>query len=265
LTDVATERIDRLVVAGDLVNWGPFSAQVVQQASRDGWAVIRGNNELYLLDHGTPRAPAAWGDREQYPLLPWLQEQFTPDLRALVAAWPDTLCLRFPDGPPLRIVHGTPRSPWEPLYPDASGDELRAILGDTQEEFVVAAHTHIAMNRLVDRWRLINPGSVGVPLDGSFEARYVILESDGTDWRTSFRRAAYDRQPLFDEFERVGFRDRCGVIGELVLDEFRSARLRLHPFAEWRRTCCPNRSIDQALLDEFRQTDWRPYAPTAYR
>jgi predicted phosphodiesterase len=265
LKDLADERIDRLVVAGDLVNWGPFSVQVVQRASRDGWAVIRGNNELYLLDHGTPRAPAAWSDREQYPLLPWLQGQFTPSLRAIVAAWPDTLCLRFADGPPLRVVHGTPHSPWEPLYPDASDDELRVRLADTQEDLVVAAHTHIAMDRHVARWRVINPGSVGVPLDGSFEARYVILESGGGDWRTSFRRAAYDRQPLFEEFARVGFRDHCGVVGELVLDEFRTARLRLHPFAVWRSTCYPNRSVDQAMLDEFHQIDWRPYAPSAYR
>jgi predicted phosphodiesterase len=265
LDDMADKRIDRIVVAGDLVNWGPFSAQVVQRATREGWSVIRGNNELYLLDHGTPRAPAAWNDREQYPLLPWLQRQFTPDLRGIIAAWPDTLCLRFPNGPAIRVVHGTQRSPWEGLYPDASEDELRASLADTLEDHVIAGHTHIAMDRRIERRRVINPGPVGVPLDGSFDARYVILKSDGGGWQPTFRRVAYDRQPLFDEFERLDFLSQCGVVGELVLDEFRTARLRLHPFAVWRSACYPNRPVDQAMLDEFRQIDWRPYAPPAYR
>ena len=264
LDDLKPTRVDRIVVAGDLVNWGPFSAQVVERAHDERWAVIRGNNEYYLLDHGTTRAPSSWSDRSQYPLLPWLQSQFTSELRAVVATWPDTIGLRFADGPALRIVHGTPRSPWEPLHSNASDAELRAALDGTEESVVVAAHTHIAMDRRVDRWRVFNPGSVGVPLDGSFDARYLILESDGKDWQPTFRRVSYDRQPLFDEFERQRFQEQCGVVGELVVDEFRAARLRLHPFAVWRNTCYPDRPVTPELLDEFRQVDWRRYAPSAY-
>jgi predicted phosphodiesterase len=265
LADLEVKQVDRIVVAGDLVNWGPFSAQVVERARVEGWAVIRGNNEYYVLDHGTPRAPAAWTDRQQFPLIPWLQQQIPPAQRRLIAAWPDTLSLRFPDGPPLRVVHGTPRSPWEGLYPNAVDDELRAALAGVAEPIVVAAHTHLAMDRQLDRWRVLNPGPVGVPLDGTFDARYLILESDGDAWRPTFRRVGYDRQPVFDEFERQCFRDECGVIGELVLEEFRLARLRVHPFFAWRSACYPDHPVDDSLLRVFHQTDWRPYAPSAYQ
>ena len=60
--DLATQAVDRVIVAGDLINWGPCSAQVVEQVVADGWDVVRGNHELILLDYGTPRAPAAWED-----------------------------------------------------------------------------------------------------------------------------------------------------------------------------------------------------------
>jgi predicted phosphodiesterase len=264
LADLAADRVDRIVVAGDLVNWGPFSAQVVERAIRDGWVVIRGNNEYYLLDHGTPRAPAAWSDQHRYPLLPWLQRQFSPALKAVVATWPDTLSLRFPDGPPLRVVHGTPRSPWEALYPDAPDGELGAALTGITEPIVVAGHTHLAMDRQVDQWRALTPGSVGVPLDGGFDASYLILKSVGEEWQPTFRCVAYDRQPLFEEFDRQSFRERCGVVGELVLEEFRTARVRVHPFAIWRNACYPDRAVTDELLQEFRQVDWRRYAPSAY-
>src|ERR1700720_3129900 len=75
IADLARFAVDQVVVAGDVINWGPFSAQVTARIVEAGWAVIRGNNEFYLLDYQTPRAPAAWNDREQWPLLPWLRQQ----------------------------------------------------------------------------------------------------------------------------------------------------------------------------------------------
>ena len=49
-TDLAQFSVDRVVVAGDLINWGPSSAEVAARVLEAGWAVIRGNNEFYLLD-----------------------------------------------------------------------------------------------------------------------------------------------------------------------------------------------------------------------
>ncbi len=264
LDSLANEAIDRIVVAGDLINWGPFSAQVVERATRERWAVIRGNNEYYLLDHGTPRAPATWSDRGQYPLLPWLQRQLVGQWQTAIAVWPDTLSLRFADAPPIRVVHGTPNSPWEPIYPDLADDALCALLAGVDEPTVIAGHTHLPLDRTVDRWRLLNPGSVGLPLDGIPEAQFLILESREQTWHPTFRRVSYDRAPLFEEFERQRFRDECGVVGELAIEEFRTARLQLHPFVVWRSHYCPERPVSEELLEEFRKVDPRPFAPAPY-
>jgi len=32
----------------------------MERVTREGWAVIRGNNEFYVLDDNTPRAPSEW-------------------------------------------------------------------------------------------------------------------------------------------------------------------------------------------------------------
>src|SRR5215212_1124481 len=157
--------LDHVVVAGDVINWGPFAEEVLEYITREGWAVIRGNNEFYLLDAYTPRAPAEWSDESQYSLLPWLRRQLAGKWQQRIAAWPDALSLRFPDAPPVRVVHGSPLSPWQPIFPSTPPDEIEAMLSGVDEATLVAAHTHIPVDEVVGRWHILNPGSVGVPLD----------------------------------------------------------------------------------------------------
>ncbi len=60
--------MDHVIVAGDVINWGPFSAQVMERVTREGWAVIRGNNEFYVWRRPPSSPPTriwrwfgAWG------------------------------------------------------------------------------------------------------------------------------------------------------------------------------------------------------------
>jgi predicted phosphodiesterase len=265
LADLAQFPVDQVVVAGDLINWGPFSAAVVERALAEGWAVIRGNNEFYLLDYLTPRAPAIWDDAANYPLLPWLRRQLVGPLHRRIAAWPDTLSLYPPDAPPLRIVHGSPRRNTEGIYLQMTEAELAPLLAGVAEETIVAAHTHLPFDRQIGRWHLLNPGSVGVPLLGELVASYLLLEGDHTGWRGTLRQVPIDNAPVLQEFARQGFADECGIIGELVITEFATARLQIHPFGEWRRAVCPDAPFTRETLARFREVDPTPYLPEAYR
>jgi predicted phosphodiesterase len=265
MNDLAGTHVDQVVVAGDVINWGPFSAACVDIVAREGWPVIRGNNEYYLLDYNTPRAPAGWRDERQWPLLPWLHEQLRGSRQQRIAAWPDYISLRFPDGPPIRMVHGSCRSPWEGIY--ALDEEMVNLtkLGGTEESYIIAGHTHLAMDMQVNRWRVFNPGTVGVPLDGTFCAQYMLLRTTGDGWLPEFRRVSFDHAPLFDEFERQAFTSRCGVMGQMVLDEFCTARLVVMPFLTWRNAECTDAPITPELYDAYKRTDTQQYAPPAYR
>jgi len=264
LADLAGCDVDRVIVAGDVINWAPFSARVVERVARAGWPVIRGNHEYYLLDYDTPRAPAAWRDRSRFSLLPWLRRQLTGRWHSLIATWPDTLALHFPDAPPLRVVHGSPRSPWEALGPRCSDAELAAMLAGVEEATVVAAHTHLVMDRRVGDRRILNPGAVGMPVDGLFSASYLLLEGSQDGWRPTFRRVPFDYAPLFEEFARQRFVDECGVIGHLVLEEFRTARLQVYPFLTWRNACRPDEPLSTDLLAAFSEVNVWDYTPAAF-
>lgn len=262
--DMAQFNIDHVVVVGDVINWGPFSAECAEIVQREGWAVIRGNNEFYLLDYDTPREPEAWKDRSQWAMLAWLEEQMGDVWRNRIAAWPDALSLRFPDGPPIRVVHGSGRSVWEGLYASHADDKLCEQLDGVEESFVIAGHTHLAMDRGAGRWRIFNPGSVGVPLDGTFAARYMLLEARGDDWWPIFRAVPLDNSRVFEAFEQQRFVERCGVIGQLVVDEFRTARMQVSPFLNWRNTTRPGAPLTRDLLDEFTVVDPWPHTSLPY-
>jgi len=264
LNDMASFGVEHVVVAGDVINWGPFSAQVTERVLQEGWAVIRGNNEFYLLDHNTPRAPTEWSDPAQYPMLPWLSRQISVQQRTRIAAWPDTLSLRFPDAPPLRVAHGTPRSPWEPMYPIARDEDLLPKLEGVEESTVIVGHTHLPMERRVGRWHVLNPGSVGLPLDGDPTARYMLLESEGDNWRPTIRRVPFDYEPLFREFERQRFVEECHLIGHLAHKEFKTSRLQLLPFLLWRQAQCPAEPLSFDLLARYTEADRWAYTPLAY-
>jgi predicted phosphodiesterase len=261
--DLEREKIDRVVVAGDAINWGPSSAEVVDIITREGWAVIRGNNEFYLLDHNTPRAPEAWSSPD-FASLDWLSDRLRGERHAIVASWPDTLSLRFPDAPAVRVIHGSPRSHWEPIHRDTPDVDVATMLAGIEEQFVIAGHTHLTMDRAVDRWRILNPGSAGLPLEGRPGAEYMLLDGDPAGWRPEWRRVDYDPAPLFDAFERSGLVERAGPVGELMIEEFRTNRIQVHAFVFWRNQHYPGQSFTPAMLAEFRQADRWEYTEPAY-
>jgi predicted phosphodiesterase len=261
LDDMAGFSLDQVVVAGDVINWGPFSPEVCEIVARERWAVVRGNNEFYLLDYRSPRAPAHWRD---YTLLPWLREQLDGRWLHTIAAWPDELSLRFPDAPPVRVLHGLPGNPWRGMHPRLPDQELAALLDGVPEQTVVGAHTHLAMSRRVGERHVLNPGSVGVPLDGVLSAGYMLLDGDAGGWRPTFRRVPYDTSPVIREFERQRFLERSGPIGELIVREFTTGRLWVLPYLNWRQAYAPGQPDSAELVAAFLDADVWHYTPPEY-
>ena len=253
LRDMEQFAPDQVVVAGDSVNWGPYSREVMEIVSASRWAVIRGNNELYALDFGTPRMPAHWAS---FTLPPILRAQLGAAWLNALACLPDELSLRFPDAPALRIVHGIPGDPFQAVYPGTPRAQIANWLANVDETTVICAHSHIALERRVDRWRVFNPGSVGIPLDGEFSASYMLLDGDHSGWSLhTHRRVPFSNEANLAAFEAQRYVEQGGVTAQLVIEEFRSARLRLHPFLMWKKRACPDTSASPEILEAFLDLD----------
>jgi predicted phosphodiesterase len=261
MDDMASFQPDHVIVAGDMINWGPFSAEVMEIITREGWAMVRGNNEYYLLDYNTPRQPDRW---REYVLLPWLYDQLKGHWHRVIATLPDELTLRFPDAPPVRVVHGVPGNPWISMVPSQRDAEIMEQLAGIPEPTLIGAHSHIAMHRQVAQWQVLNPGSVGVPLDGNRTAAYMILDGTADGWQPTFRRVPFDVNPLVEAFTRQRFVERCGGVAELVIQEFLNARLYVHPFNEWKREHFPDTPTTSEMVAAFQTVDLWQYTPAQY-
>lgn len=264
LADMRAYAPDAVVVAGDAVNWGGFSAEVTQVIYERRWPVVRGNNEYYLLDGGPARRPAAWA---HFTLLEWLAGQLR-GWQPVIAAWPDDLLLRYPDAPDLHVFHGLPGNPWAGVYPAPHHDDatVGGWLADARAATVVCGHTHLPLDRQGGTWRVINPGSVGVPLDGQPTASYMVLDGDADGWRVAAaRRVPFDVAAAVDGLVRSGFVAAGGPIAELALEELQQHVIRVHAFLRWHWDAHPGAPQTPAHLAAFRQLDPRPYAAAPYR
>ena len=264
LFDLNNFHVDHVIVPGDVINFGPFSRRTAQIVIEQGWSVIRGNNEYFLVDYKTPRAPKEWNDPIQFTPIAWLNRQFDLDLKNRIACWPDALNLRFQDAPPIQVFHGAPDNPWGSIYPTMSDQEIEKLLDPIQADIVICGYTHLPMDRQVGRWRMFNPGSVGVPLDGIFSASYMILEGNEKGWEPTFRRIPFDYQAIFEEFERSGYNKESGPIGKLMLEIFRTARP-LFGYFHWHEVHRKNSLYTVESVEDFlRDCKWWEFAYPAY-
>jgi diadenosine tetraphosphatase ApaH/serine/threonine PP2A family protein phosphatase len=71
------------------------------------------------------------------------------------------------------------------------GDDDEEMLAGASEQRVVFGHTHLQFRRSGPGGiELLNPGSVGLPLDGDARSAYALAHDDGS---IEHRRVDYDR------------------------------------------------------------------------
>ena len=264
IADLENFDVDQIIVAGDVINFGPFSKKTAEVVIKNQWPVIRGNNEYFLVDYSTPRAPAEWNDPLQFAPIAWLDRQFEQKLKLRISAWPDALNLRFHDAPPIQVFHGTPNDCWDSIYWTLADEEIEKFLTTVEADFVICGHTHLPMDRQAGRWRIFNPGSVGVPLDGTFSASYMVLEGNEQGWKPTFRRVHFNYEAIFKEFEVSGYNNEAGPMGRLTLEIYKRARPMLG-FIRWHEKHRPSLPLSDELVDDFlASADWSEFAHRAY-
>lgn len=271
LDDVAQFNVDAIIVAGDSVNGAPFSAQVLERLVEMQAHMIRGNHEFYALEHDTPRVPI---ERKDFTTPIWMKKNLGKKWLYFLAALPDTLTLHYPDATSLRVLHGSPNNHFKGIYPTTPPEEIYELLHTVQEETVILAHTHLAINRHIEiqgrKWHLINGGSVGLPLDNvPSRASYVIVDGDYSGWRPTFRQVMYDNSDVFEGFIQSNFIQLCGATGRLMVEEFRYARPFIYPFNVWRKTHHADKPESVELAETFLKLDYETeileYVPVHYK
>ena len=109
--------------------------------------------------------------------------------------------------------HASPLSDMDSFYPEPKDSDVERLMG-VEAERVVFGHTHLQFDREGPGGiNLVNPGSVGMPLDGDRRAAYALVHDDG---RIELRRVEYDWRGSADAVRRL--------VGDLPADRIEQAR-----------------------------------------
>ncbi len=173
--------VDGYVIGGDVALFGPFPAEAVERLrGLPGARWLRGNGERWTAD------PSGAPDAEPVPgAIAAARAALGEALVGELAALPESVDL----GDGTRAWHASPRSDVLSFWPEEAPDEAELLEG-IAERRLIFGHTHLPFQRTSTTGiELVNPGSVGMPLDGDPRAAYALLHTGG---RIEQRRVAYD-------------------------------------------------------------------------
>jgi predicted phosphodiesterase len=183
-----------IVCGGDLVV-GPHPAECLDALEAHGERVrfITGN-----CDREAVEAPPAG---ELGLAASWSNERLGPERTARVVRWPLTVELELPETGRVLFCHATPTSDLPILTRVTPENHVVRELGDVSAEVVMCGHTHVQYDRRVGSVRLVNAGSVGMPYEGSGDARWALLADGEVELVTT----RYDTVAALARLEQPGF------------------------------------------------------------
>ncbi len=223
LEDLQRQRIDSLVVAGDLVLNGPRPTESLDMIRDLCIPAVYGNADLFVYDEGYSDDGADW-----------VREKLGSDGLSYLKSLPFEHRITPPGGTSpdddLLIVHATPADVTGVLVldPDPFGlltvtpeEEARVLLGSVKANLIVAGHLHYASFGVPCGQRYAIIDSVGFPYDGDRRIGYATVSWDGQDWNVANHRLSYDYHAVVEELRG------CGVpFGESSSQRILQARFR---------------------------------------
>lgn len=183
-----TEGADAVVCLGDLVSYGPYPRECLAWVRARAAHVVRGNHDTALADRGDPKAAGFKRELARVTLARHQRSLSRADV-AWLRGLPTEAHFRF-DEYAFHAVHASPEDHLFSyhLTPELPDEELKNETARVRADLLLVGHTHLPMIRGAWTKVVVNPGSVGQPLDGDPRASYAVIQ-DGV---AEIRRVAYD-------------------------------------------------------------------------
>jgi predicted phosphodiesterase len=198
LAEAEREGVDEWLLGGDYAVFGPWPVETLERLRRlENATWLRGNGERWLVD------PPMDLPAEQSELV-------FAALAAAIARLPATEIDELVGLPTLLdredafYCHGSPLSDVD-SFPPTPGEGDERLLAGVRERQVVFGHSHIQFRRAgPNDTDLVNPGSVGMPLDGDTRAAWAVRR----DGEIELRRTVYDVTPAVEQMRAYDWGER---------------------------------------------------------
>jgi predicted phosphodiesterase len=209
LADIAQRGVERVICLGDVALMGPQPREVMALLQAHHCPCILGNHDEELLDpeaflagmNGPPMSVAVGAD-----WLAWCASLLSPADLDVLRTYRRFLALSLDPHTRLLCFHGSPRSNTEFIFATTPAAELDRMLGGQSAAVMAGGHTHIQMLRRYKETLIVNPGSVGLPLEQlPFPetarclpwAEYAIIDAADGHVGVELRRVPVDMEAAF--------------------------------------------------------------------
>jgi putative phosphoesterase len=169
----AARRCDvRILVAGDVVGYGPDPEACLQRLIERRAIIVRGNHEEMVLGVRDTSRCVASGIRA----VAWTQRHLPRPLLQLLRELPNVARVEHDSGDVV-VCHGTVDDAGTYVSDDVRAARAIALVKEMRPttSVLVCGHTHMPMRMERDGVVLVNPGAVGQARDGVVRARYALV------------------------------------------------------------------------------------------
>lgn len=175
----------QVIILGDMFTLGPNPSEVFDALiEMPVLAFVRGNHEDYVLNrlhlHDTPflgtLPPGTELYSQMHSSIGWTCNELTEHRLLRLADWVrDSYTLQLEDTTH-HFVHGNHRA----NHLSFTSPLIRDAFHFTGANCIWAGHTHFQTKEIFESGTYLNVGSSGMPIDGSRDACYGILDDEGT-------------------------------------------------------------------------------------
>jgi len=194
------EAYDEMWVLGDLVNYGPEPAAVIDFVRSKSAVIVCGNHDYSIGFNQDPgcstrfQEMAAATRRYSDSVLSIGQKHFLRHLPRVLEAQRENT--RF------YLCHAIPSSPLFG-YCDADSSQWIGEVESVNADVILVGHTHVPAMRSFGSRVVVNPGSLGQPKTGSPQARYAIWE----DGKIELKSYSYPVEPAVAKVQALPIQD----------------------------------------------------------
>jgi predicted phosphodiesterase len=177
MADARAVRAETYVCAGDVIGFGPHPKECVDTVRGLCQVIVSGNHERAIGWNEDCRCAPQLASLARSAEAHARKKLFGGDVQWLAGLGHEAGV--YLSGKELFIVHG---SPWDPLFTGIRVEEdpevIRRGFIHIDCDYAVVGHTHrqMVMSDVVDNVTIINPGSVGLQVDGDPRAGWTLLD-----------------------------------------------------------------------------------------
>ena len=179
VADANARGAGKIICAGDMTGYGPFPGEVCRFLQERRIPTIIGNYDQKVIDAAKQgRAAAARMKQKKRKILLWTAARLGDQSLRYLAGLPGQIARRLSGGHRLLVVHGSPVSAEDAIYPSITRRGLGAKTGDQRPDILVCGHTHIPFVKRIGGTLVVNCGSAGQPVDGDPRPAYALVQAE---------------------------------------------------------------------------------------